>query len=292
MIQALHAQYPNITQLIPVQYQDERLPPQGHGVNRLLGLRRAAATPVCPARPVPARRFRDAVDVQHDAGERHRPPARSCSPPGTRGRTTTIRPRTGISVTFGVRQPERAQLAALGERPGPGDHGQARDGRDRRADAARPSRSIAAINADPAASAILWAEALPREHEHGDRRSRSRRRAGAPERLPLGAAGERRERGSRLPAPAHAVPRCVLRICKVCDGSKTGFFVYAQEHAREWVGPLVALETANRLLKNYGRPAGRRRSSTTSTSSSTRRSTRTAATTRCCRAAARASGRR
>ena len=44
----------------------------------------------------------------------------------------------------------------------------------------------------------------------------------------------------------------VLRICKVCDGSKTGFFVYAQEHAREWVGPLVALETANRLLKNYG----------------------------------------
>ena len=41
----------------------------------------------------------------------------------------------------------------------------------------------------------------------------------------------------------------------MCDGSKTGFFVYAQEHAREWVGPLVALETANRLLKNYGTDA-------------------------------------
>ena len=34
--------------------------------------------------------------------------------------------------------------------------------------------------------------------------------------------------------------------------ARTGFFVYAEEHAREWVGPLVALETANRLLKNYG----------------------------------------
>ena len=57
--------------------------------------------------------------------------------------------------------------------------------------------------------------------------------------------------------PGYQVPRApyqqyILRICKVCDGSKTGFFVYAQEHAREWVGPLVALETANRLLKNYG----------------------------------------
>src|SRR6185503_18520999 len=55
-----------------------------------------------------------------------------------------------------------------------------------------------------------------------------------------------------FPVPRVPYPQYVLRICKVCDGSKTGFFVYAQEHAREWVGPLVALETANRLLKNYG----------------------------------------
>lgn len=47
----------------------------------------------------------------------------------------------------------------------------------------------------------------------------------------------------------------VLRICKVCDGSKIGVFVYAQEHAREWQTPLVAIETAERLLRNYGQHA-------------------------------------
>jgi len=42
-----------------------------------------------------------------------------------------------------------------------------------------------------------------------------------------------------------------LRICRVCDGSKTGVFLYAQEHAREWVPPLTLIETAERLLRNY-----------------------------------------
>ncbi|MGH2445767.1 MAG: M14 family zinc carboxypeptidase [Candidatus Limnocylindria bacterium] len=42
------------------------------------------------------------------------------------------------------------------------------------------------------------------------------------------------------------------RIGKHRDGSKVGVLAYAQEHAREWVPPLVALETANRLLHNYG----------------------------------------
>jgi hypothetical protein len=60
-----------------------------------------------------------------------------------------------------------------------------------------------------------------------------------------------------LAAPVATVPRApfqnyVLRICKVCDGSRVGFFMFAEEHAREWVTPLVALETANRLLANYG----------------------------------------
>jgi Zinc carboxypeptidase/Chitobiase/beta-hexosaminidase C-terminal domain len=41
------------------------------------------------------------------------------------------------------------------------------------------------------------------------------------------------------------------RIGKHRDGSKVGVLAYAQEHAREWVPPLVALETANRLLHNY-----------------------------------------
>ena len=60
-----------------------------------------------------------------------------------------------------------------------------------------------------------------------------------------------------LNAPVATVPRApfqnkLLRICKVCDGSKTGFFVFSEEHAREWVAPLVSLETAARLVRNYG----------------------------------------
>lgn len=43
-----------------------------------------------------------------------------------------------------------------------------------------------------------------------------------------------------------------LRIGAHRDGSKTGVFLYSQEHAREWVTPLVSLEVAERLLRNYG----------------------------------------
>jgi hypothetical protein len=42
-----------------------------------------------------------------------------------------------------------------------------------------------------------------------------------------------------------------IRIGKHRDGSKVGVLAYAQEHAREWVTPLVAVETAERLLRNY-----------------------------------------
>jgi hypothetical protein len=42
-----------------------------------------------------------------------------------------------------------------------------------------------------------------------------------------------------------------IRIGKHRDGSKTGVFAYSQEHAREWVTPLVAVEAAERLLRNY-----------------------------------------
>jgi Zinc carboxypeptidase/Chitobiase/beta-hexosaminidase C-terminal domain len=55
---------------------------------------------------------------------------------------------------------------------------------------------------------------------------------------------------------AHVVrgPRqySVMRIGKVRDGSKVGVFLYCQQHAREWATPLTCLETAERLLKNYG----------------------------------------
>nr|WP_062341577.1 M14 family zinc carboxypeptidase [Herbidospora sakaeratensis] len=42
-----------------------------------------------------------------------------------------------------------------------------------------------------------------------------------------------------------------LRIGRDRDGSKTGVFLYCQEHAREWVAPITCLETAERLLRNY-----------------------------------------
>jgi hypothetical protein len=51
---------------------------------------------------------------------------------------------------------------------------------------------------------------------------------------------------SRDPHPVYA-----LRIGKDRDGSKMGVLAYAQEHAREWVPPLVTIETAERLLRNY-----------------------------------------
>jgi murein tripeptide amidase MpaA len=42
-----------------------------------------------------------------------------------------------------------------------------------------------------------------------------------------------------------------LRIGKVRDGSKPGVLITAQDHAREWVTPLVAMEAAERMLRNY-----------------------------------------
>lgn len=43
----------------------------------------------------------------------------------------------------------------------------------------------------------------------------------------------------------------VIRIGKHKNGTKTGVLGYSQEHAREWVTPLVTIETAERLLRNY-----------------------------------------
>ncbi|HEX5597563.1 MAG TPA: M14 family metallopeptidase [Micromonosporaceae bacterium] len=59
--------------------------------------------------------------------------------------------------------------------------------------------------------------------------------------------------GLRAPASVSRDPHPVyaIRIGKVRDGSKMGVLAYAQEHAREWVPPLVTIETAERLLRNY-----------------------------------------
>jgi hypothetical protein len=57
----------------------------------------------------------------------------------------------------------------------------------------------------------------------------------------------------KAPATYPRGPQTVkmLRIGAHRDGSKTGVFIYCQEHAREWATPLVCLETAQRLLVNY-----------------------------------------
>ena len=43
----------------------------------------------------------------------------------------------------------------------------------------------------------------------------------------------------------------VMRIGKRRDGSKVGVFAFCQQHAREWATPLTCLETAEQLLRNY-----------------------------------------
>jgi hypothetical protein len=59
--------------------------------------------------------------------------------------------------------------------------------------------------------------------------------------------------GLNAPEEISREPRTVkaIRIGKDRDGSKPGVLGYSQEHAREWVTPLVSIETAERLLRNY-----------------------------------------
>ncbi|GAA2207453.1 M14 family zinc carboxypeptidase [Nonomuraea monospora] len=59
---------------------------------------------------------------------------------------------------------------------------------------------------------------------------------------------------SRAPAQVLA-----LRIGERRDGSRTGVLAYSQEHAREWVTPLVTIEAAERLLRNHARDRATRR---------------------------------
>ncbi len=102
---------------------------------------------------------------------------------------------------------------------------------------------VAAINANPAAAA---------EHVGADVGRRTRVRASSS-----------RTRSSTLsdflnaPANVQRGPfrMKVLRIGKHRDGSKTGIYIYCQEHAREWVTPLTCYELAKRLTVNYATDA-------------------------------------
>jgi hypothetical protein len=95
-----------------------------------------------------------------------------------------------------------------------------------------------AINAHPAASALVFAYTYRGNAGNGTVPATSRQNLSdfltAPDSV------------SRDPHPVYAI-----RIGKFRDGSKMGVLAYAQEHAREWVPPLVTIETAERLLRNY-----------------------------------------
>ncbi|SEF17211.1 M14 family zinc carboxypeptidase [Jiangella alba] len=100
---------------------------------------------------------------------------------------------------------------------------------------------VAAVNAAPAASALVTAATYRTTGGTG---------------IAVAGAQDLSD-GLDAPAGISREPFSVraIRIGKVRDGSRTGVFAYSQEHAREWVTPLVALETAERLLRNYANDA-------------------------------------
>ncbi|WP_204046455.1 OmpL47-type beta-barrel domain-containing protein, partial [Acrocarpospora phusangensis] len=97
---------------------------------------------------------------------------------------------------------------------------------------------VDAVNASPAASALVTASVY-------------RGNAGAG--VVAAAPATRLTDFLKAPASVSRAPfqMKALRIGKHRDGSKTGVFLYCQEHAREWVTPLTCVETAERLLRNY-----------------------------------------
>jgi hypothetical protein len=100
------------------------------------------------------------------------------------------------------------------------------------------AEAVAAINAEPDASDLVVAYTYRGNVGSGVAPATSRQNLSdfldAPDSV------------SRDPHPVYAI-----RIGKYRDGSKPGVLAYAQEHAREWVPPLVTIETAERLLHNY-----------------------------------------
>ena len=97
---------------------------------------------------------------------------------------------------------------------------------------------VAAINANPAASALVTATTWAGGAGAGIVQPRPRVQLSdflnAPPSVQRGPFQQR-----------------VLRIGKQRDGTKTGVFIFCQQHAREWVTPITCLETAERLVRNY-----------------------------------------
>ncbi|WP_344006015.1 M14 family zinc carboxypeptidase [Nocardioides lentus] len=98
---------------------------------------------------------------------------------------------------------------------------------------------VAAIDGDPRASALV--NAYTYRGSAGDGVVAPTRLIGLDDNL------NAPDYVSHDPQPVYA-----LRIGTAPEGEKPGVLAYAQEHAREWVPPLVTIETAERLLRNYG----------------------------------------
>ena len=98
---------------------------------------------------------------------------------------------------------------------------------------------VAAINASPAASALVTAATY-----------RGNAGAGIPR-----TSGEVQTLADFLNAPAHVqrgpFQQRVYRIGAHRDGTKVGVFFTCQTHAREWTTGLTCVETAERLVRNY-----------------------------------------
>jgi hypothetical protein len=96
---------------------------------------------------------------------------------------------------------------------------------------------IAAINGDAEASSLVRADPYRESSADG---------LVSPQSITLSDYLEAPPEISREPFQVRAI-----RIGRYRDGSRLGVLTYAQEHAREWVPPLVMVETAERLLRNY-----------------------------------------
>jgi hypothetical protein len=244
MIQALHAQYPDITQLIPATfktngYRRNAMASMGCTVSTNGGNTGLPGTPGAAPAGFATPSTCTGTTVQNAAvvlntwkyGEDTNDPTQNGNQvtmqfvnPGAPSSPLSVSV-TGLTITVSLATDGAGALTSTA------------------------AQVVAALNASPDASSILWAATY-------------RGNAGAGIVQPSAVVHLSDFLWAPRPGdvgvdPGYQVPRVpyqqyILRICKVCDGSKTGFFVYAQEHAREWVAPLVALETANRLLKNYG----------------------------------------
>ncbi|MFF4412248.1 M14 family zinc carboxypeptidase [Streptosporangium sp. NPDC001559] len=105
---------------------------------------------------------------------------------------------------------------------------------------------VDALNANTAASALLTAATYRGDQGGG---------------LVAAAPATRLTDGLKAPRSVSREPfqMKALRVGTKRGGPKVGVFLYCQEHAREWVTPLVCVETAERLLRNYAHDPRTRR---------------------------------